>query len=382
MRLRREFVLLDLLRFLAALCVLAFHFEIFALKDAAGAQRHLNGFDAAVDFFFILSGFVIAHSSADRVGSLRGYGQFLIRRLARIYPLHLLTLGLAIALALAATALRIRLGAPERYAFDSIPANLLLLQAWGFSDRLSFNIVSWSISAEWFLYLTFPLWFWLARALKLRFSLALLVLWFVVIRFLEHRFGLVPWNDRTYQFAMIRAVPAFFLGIALWLTWKDRLSDRECPASITYALSAGVLVLMWFRVPGEILIVAFAAVILAGAMAPASADSPMSRLLGNASYGLYMWHHLIGTIIFALLAPRSTTITVATIAIATAVSIIASILSFRLFESPAKNAVLKAFAPPSPKGNGTETLTQSDPVLRARITTATSAERHRDRNRL
>lgn len=342
---RREFVLLDLLRFLAALCVLAFHFEIFALKDAAGAQRHLNGFDAAVDFFFILSGFVIAHSSADRVGSLRGYRAFLIRRLARIYPLHLLTLGLAIALALAAAALRIRLGAPERYALDYIPANLLLLQAWGFSDRLSFNIVSWSISAEWFLYLTFPLWLWLAKALKLRFSLVLLVLWFVVIRFLEQRFGLVPWNDRTYQFAMIRAVPTFFLGIALWLIWKDRLSDLECPVSIAYALSAGVLVLMWFRVPGEILIVAFAVVILAGAMAPTSADRHMSRLLGNASYGLYMWHHLIGTIIFALLAPRGATMTVATILIATTVSIIVSILSFRLLENPAKNAVLRAFAP-------------------------------------
>lgn len=341
---RREFVLLDLLRFLAALCVLAFHFEIFALKNAPDAQRHLNGFDAAVDFFFILSGFVIAHSSADRMASLRDYGRFLVRRLARIYPLHLLTLGVAISLALGAAALRLRLGTPERYALEYIPANLLLTQAWGFSDRLSFNIVSWSISAEWFLYLTFPLWLWLARLLQFRFSIALLIIWFVAIRFLEQRFGLVPWNDRTYQFAMIRAVPTFFLGIALWIAWKDRFSNRECPAVIAYTLSAGILVLMWLRVPGEILIAAFAAVILAGAMAPSSQNNSVSRLLGNASYGLYMWHHLVGMILFALLNPRGTTMTVAVVLIATAAAIIVSILSFRLFEHPVKKAILNAFA--------------------------------------
>lgn len=348
MQLRREFVLLDLLRFLAALCVLAFHFEIFALKDAAGAQRHLNGFDAAVDFFFILSGFVIAHSSANRMSSLRDYGQFLARRLARIYPLHLLTFGLAVSLALAAAALGLRLGTPERYAAAYIPANLLLIQAWGVSDRLSFNIVSWSISAEWFLYLTFPLWLWLARTLKFRFSIAVLIVWFIAIRFLEQRFGLVPWNDRTYQFAMIRAVPTFFLGIALWMVWKDHLSERTCPTAITYALSAGALALMWVRVPGELLIVAFAAVILTGAMVPSatatSAGDSLSRLLGNASYGLYMWHHLIGTILFALLNPRGATMTAAVVFGATAASVIVSILSFQLFESPIKRVILNALA--------------------------------------
>lgn len=178
-------------------------------------------------------------------------------------------------------------------------------------------------------------------------SIALLILWFFATRFIEQHFGLVPWNDRTYQFAMIRAVPTFFLGIALWMVWRDRLSDRHCPAAVAYALSAVALALMWIRVPGEILIVAFGAVILTGAMAPSAATSStndtVSRLLGNASYGLYMWHHLIGTIFFALLNPRGTAMTITVVLVATAASIIVSILSFRFFESPIKNTVLRTF---------------------------------------
>ncbi len=45
-----------------------------------------------VDFFFVLSGFVIAHAYLDRLRTGLGLGTFMVRRFARLYPLHLFTL--------------------------------------------------------------------------------------------------------------------------------------------------------------------------------------------------------------------------------------------------------------------------------------------------
>lgn len=325
--------------------MLLFHYEIFASKDASSTIKYFGNFDAAVDFFFVLSGFVIAHSSTDRLSSLGDYRQFIWRRFARIYPLHILTLGITLALAIAAAAVGIKLGSPQRYDLQYIPANLLLVQAWGFSDRLSFNIVSWSISAEWFLYLTFPLLLWLVRAFGYCPSIALVGIWFILIRIIEYQFGLVPWNDRTYQFAMVRATPTFFLGIALWMMWKERFSEWRCKSGIAYAMAASTLPLMWLSVPNELLVAAFAAVILVGAAAspaPSSlSDNWLMRLLGNASYGLYMWHHLIGIVVFSILSPRNMPAIAATAISATIISLVVGIISFKYFENPIKIAIVR-----------------------------------------
>lgn len=352
-RSRREFVLLDVLRFVAALCILVFHFEIFALKGAPLPQRWFGGLDAAVDFFFVLSGFVIAHSAAGRLDTARDYAAFMLRRIARLYPLHIATLGLAIALAFGASLAGIRLGEPARYDLAYLPANLLLTQAWGFHDRLTFNLVSWSISAEWFLYLTFPLTFWIARSLGFGASIAALVVWFLAIRIAEQHFGWQAWNDRTYNFAMIRALPAFFLGAALWVFWNQRLSDRRCSPALVLGLFAAAVVMMALRVPNELLIAAFAVIVVTGAMAeearPKESEAALARLLGGASYGLYMWHHLLGGLVFAALKPRGAAMIVVALLIATVVSLAASVLSYRWFERPAQRAILVRFAQGQPR---------------------------------
>ncbi len=349
---RQEFVLLDVLRFLAALCILAFHFEIFAIKGVNLADRRLGGLDAAVDFFFVLSGFVIAYSANGRMGTFRDYADFLLRRIARLYPLHLATLLLAVVLFVAARSAGIRLGDAARFDFSYIPANLLLTQAWGFHDRLTFNVVSWSISAEWFLYLTFPLSFWLARSMGFAWSIAALIAWFIVIRVAEQHFSWLPWNDRTYQIAMIRALPAFFLGVALWTWWSRWLTDKHCHPAVAIGLFMGAVALMMMRAPNELLLVLFAAIVLTGAMAErgraSTAGAGFARLVGSASYGLYMWHHLLGGLVFAAINPRGTASIALALLVATSVSLIASVASFRLFERPAQLAILGLFRRKTP----------------------------------
>ncbi|KAK0339081.1 hypothetical protein LTR94_036019, partial [Friedmanniomyces endolithicus] len=75
-------VYLDLVRFLAALAVVAMHVRQFGLVEAPGAD-HLTLFGReAVMAFFVLSGFVIAYTTAQRRPSAREYA---LARAARIY---------------------------------------------------------------------------------------------------------------------------------------------------------------------------------------------------------------------------------------------------------------------------------------------------------
>ena len=76
---------LDGLRGVAALMVVVFHiFEIFAHGDPT--QYIINHAYLAVDFFFLLSGFVIGYAYDDRWGQM-SLGQFVKRRLIRLHPM-------------------------------------------------------------------------------------------------------------------------------------------------------------------------------------------------------------------------------------------------------------------------------------------------------
>lgn len=83
--------LLDGLRGVAAILVLWYHvFEGYAFASRAAIIEHPNHAYLAVDFFFILSGFVIAYAYDDRVGKYMPLGNFFKRRLIRLHPMVLL----------------------------------------------------------------------------------------------------------------------------------------------------------------------------------------------------------------------------------------------------------------------------------------------------
>ena len=87
------------LRFLAAAWVVFFHFKEF-FPDTALQESRFAGYGfLGVDFFFVLSGFVLAHVYLPKVREQRfDYWSFLVRRIGRIYPLHVLTLAVTIGL--------------------------------------------------------------------------------------------------------------------------------------------------------------------------------------------------------------------------------------------------------------------------------------------
>ena len=140
------------LRAVAALMVLLLHLDQIhgnVLSHYFAPVSH--GF-LGVDIFFVLSGYILSHvylKMFSRI-SIRDYGLFLWRRLARIYPVHIAVLAALFVM----VAVRGLLNTNFWIVAD-LPRQIALMQAW--TDTLTWNVPAWSISAEWAAYVFFPL---------------------------------------------------------------------------------------------------------------------------------------------------------------------------------------------------------------------------------
>ncbi|OBK48790.1 acyltransferase [Mycobacterium kubicae] len=153
------------LRIIAAVWVVLFHFRPM-IADASPDFRDnlapiLNCGAQGVDLFFILSGFVLTWNYLDRMGrswSTRATLHFLWLRLARVWPVYLVTLHLA-ALWVIFTLHVGHIPSPEAGQLTAISylRQIVLVQLWfePFFDGTSWDGPAWSISAEWLAYLLF-----------------------------------------------------------------------------------------------------------------------------------------------------------------------------------------------------------------------------------
>ncbi|APA85165.1 acyltransferase [Paraburkholderia sprentiae WSM5005] len=162
---------LDVLRFLLACYLVVFHTLVTYPEARAIPLVDLFRFGGcATSIFFVLSGFILSHVSAERkTGETMTVAapRFLINRFSNIYPIHIITLALSVAL----MAVNSHPFDTELSNLDSAPPivhtmsgaefavnavlQILLLQAWN-PFYLSFNIPSWSLSTLFFFYLLFP----------------------------------------------------------------------------------------------------------------------------------------------------------------------------------------------------------------------------------
>lgn len=112
-----------------------------------------------VDFFFILSGFVITHNYKGKINNFREGFNFMVLRFFRLYPLHFVTL---IFFVFAIGGVHLFLNHPiQSFISDywfSFFCNIFLVHSLGLlPDNLFFNTPSWSISVEFYAYLIFGL---------------------------------------------------------------------------------------------------------------------------------------------------------------------------------------------------------------------------------
>ncbi|WP_309227229.1 acyltransferase family protein [Micromonospora thermarum] len=284
------------LRWIAALLVFGFH---AATMGIVAEPAHKGIVDRAfalglsgVQFFFILSGFVLVWSA--RPGEAKR--TFLRRRIAKIYPNHVVMFVAALLVA---------------YAFAdpvhprAAVENLLLVQAWDPTPGVfySVNTVSWSLSCELFFYACLPF------ALPLIHRMPAGALWAVVVAVpllilaLWPAQTLVPEESRwwfTQVFPLVRSLE-FWLGVAAAELlrrgrWRGpRLGVASVLFLVTWVVASG-----WIRAElwAALLSIAYVLVIAAAADADVRgrrtlwASRPMVWL-GEVSFAFYLVHVLV-----------------------------------------------------------------------------------------
>ncbi|MCW3849011.1 acyltransferase [Sphingomonas sp. LB-2] len=297
---RHELKALTGARGIAAWLVVLFHLR-FMMPGLGGAWGPLSYGYLAVDFFFVLSGFVIWLTYAERLREqgLAGIPDFLKRRVARVWPLHLFMLGCAIPFAL----LLAISGRPDwaQYPPAELPLHFLLLQNWGLTDRLTWNVPAWSISCELAAYLLFPFLVMAADWRKLP-AWALLGLALVCAALVWAVFaltGATVLGQAILTLGVPRCLGEFALGTlicALWLRWRGKPTIPALAAAVTGAALLAAHVAGLLPQPFAIPLV-FAALVLLLALTSGMRFNPFETLpvhyLGEISYATYLGHWLL-----------------------------------------------------------------------------------------
>ncbi|ANP51320.1 peptidoglycan/LPS O-acetylase OafA/YrhL [Streptomyces griseochromogenes] len=280
------------LRWMAALLVFGLHVNNFGYFTGGAGSIVFWAFGAGatgVSFFFVLSGFVLTWSARPRDRALA----FWRRRIARVYPVHLVTL--AVALLMTYTLAHQGNPTPKQTL-----ANALLLHSWWHPWWQTLNPVSWSLACEAFFYASFPLLILLLRRLGARGSIALgglSVAAVVVLAWADAH----HWLDQpVYSFPAAR-LPEFVLGaVTARLVLLGRWRGPGLEASLALAIMG------YFFVPQVTPGFSATACTLAGftLLIPAAAVADLQGLpslwrhrrlvrLGELSFAFYMIHLLV-----------------------------------------------------------------------------------------
>jgi peptidoglycan/LPS O-acetylase OafA/YrhL len=281
---RQHHLTLDAMRGIAALGVVWFHLHFVVGYDSAGPL--------AVDFFFLLSGFVVASAYDDRLDRDLETVRFTRKRFIRMYPLFFA--GLIFALAM--QELLILKGfsrLDQRDTLFSFVVEMFWIPSPFNPEALTFPLdgPAWSLSFEIFANVLFALFH---RRLTNRSLLFLATLSGSVVIVAVVYLGTVNfgWSWPTWPLGLARVMFSFPAGVLLWRyrTRIPRILGRSPPWLLLAALGA-VLALPETRVSDIMFLVIGAPILVASGFRTSSAHHSGSfRFLGETSYPLYALH--------------------------------------------------------------------------------------------
>lgn len=248
-----------------------------------------------VDFFFVLSGFVITHAYHDKLARGGAVSSFAIRRFFRLWPLHVAVLAAFIALELYRYAATGTGFTGERSLF-AIFTNLALIQSLGLHNMLTWNTPSWAVSTEFWTYIVFALIAFIAGRFRVWLSLILIAA-SVAILALHSRYGM----RETFDWGIARCFYGFFLGSLTytawsrgWFTWL-RGNAAEI-AAFVLALAYLIIVpgnrALEYLAPPVFALFVLAFADDAGIAARAMSAAALQRL-GQWSYAIYLVQMLV-----------------------------------------------------------------------------------------
>ncbi len=257
----------------------------------------------AVPGFFMLSGFVLARNYAEAFvrPSPRDAFNFLAMRLARIYPVHFVTLISVLGMVLVSRRLAYRL-TDSGYTIRDFILNIFLIHYWVPSFELNWNYPSWSISAEWFAYLLFPVLVWAITARLVTVTRAAVAVVFGTIA------TVIIYRGNLGVLPLLTVVPTFFLGTAIHaLDLKISGTNRRAVRWWPEFFVAMIILACWLPSPwsSEVLIAATCALLFSLVHARDDAHrwwtlGPL-LVLGEVSFSLYMTHTLAQKILYRVM---------------------------------------------------------------------------------
>ena len=293
------------IRAIAALWVLVGHyssylFEQFGFPKTTLMQPLLLSAWAGVDLFFVLSGFIIAHNyAAGWTSSTKSFSRFLLKRVARLFPVYLITTLAAAGLYL--VAILIGHSFNNQSASDLSPLsfvlNLFAVQQW-FSVG-SLNGPAWSVSAEFFAYaFVFP--FLMLSFLSKKQFFPDWAFLLITVSGLMMLPSLEALNPQIWQVSL-----EFTIGVVTYKIRKKMVSSISTPRVLALKCTAilGAVASIYFgdpTYPNHAFLALFCSAIivlysLPGEQKSILAKKPLVRL-GYWSYSLYLIHRLIQNI--------------------------------------------------------------------------------------
>lgn len=358
---KRHFNALDFSRLLAACVVLFWHYQHFFVPPVDfefHVRRSIAPFyhqlawlydygHVAVEYFWVVSGFVFAHVYLADMG---GRGRFWLARVARLWPLHLLTLAVVAVLQAIYTTLNGTAFIYHHQDLKHFLLNLVMAHYWGIQDNQSYNGPTWSLSTEMVAYAAF----WMLLPALRRVPLALAAS--VALAMFALLFGNVLPPNAPPQTLAAKLVPVaecvgyFFAGVAIYGLVLGKWLDRT-----RLALLAPVLAMLGWRYAGvkvhghDIAILAGTLAVLFATLAIDLTDRDdalrLGRQLGDSSFGIYLWHFplqlALVLLVDATVGTRMVFREPVFLVIFVGASILAGFASHRWIERPAQRLVLR-----------------------------------------
>jgi len=297
---------LTALRGIAALWVVLFHMDVIIFYRELGTiiPHTWSGLITKgylwVDFFFILSGFIICHIYGEQLsGNLHfsNIKEYIISRFFRIYPLHLFTLFLLIGFVVIVSAFAPSLiDESWKLYFDwqALISNVFLTNAMNQHTYLSWNIVSWSIGAEWWTYIYGIGLLYFVGNKSEKYMIAITILSIIGLFLLVYFY---PNNnlDITYDFGFLRCLFEFSLGVMSYKVFKLELGkcvfhkDRYF-----FMVLVTIFAVFHWQFNDLLTIPLFSVLVLCAASNQGSVLRILSigslQNLGRISYSIYLMH--------------------------------------------------------------------------------------------
>lgn len=294
---------LDGLRGVFSLMVVFYHYPAEYISESFHQNFLVSKSYLFVDFFFVLSGFVIAYNYDAAIYSRKAFWEFMKKRFIRLYPLLLFSTLICFAVFFLFRFFFSQYVNPEggylKYAYDTANTLLFLNSTPLLDNGSGMNYPSWSISAEMIAYIFYALVTLFFAAKYKREVLLVSILVGVVFLSTREFTGI----DGNYNF--IRGIVGFNIGYFVWLSRQVNLKINNywelflCLlfVSVFYFMNSvldpiltdvyeACLIPLFFG--GAIFLLLHSDGVVSRLM-----DTPLFQFLGKISYSIYLNHAIL-----------------------------------------------------------------------------------------